>query len=131
MQKIALAKPDLAPYGSASEQTLKKHRKWQPLLNRLVYGNNVAQVEQFIRTGAVDAGFVSLAQVKQANADMAHVWIVPNDDYSPLEQKVIYLKQKATSNWGQDFLDFVLSVEGQAIVNRMGYGVVNEQGTES
>jgi molybdate transport system substrate-binding protein len=121
-RKIAIAKPELAPYGLATMQTLEKNNLWENTQHTAAYGNNVTQVEHFVKTGTVSAGFLSLAQVMHSNANMRHVWIVPKEYHEPIEQKVILLNQKGETPLSLSFLDFVLSDKGQAIISELGYG---------
>lgn len=123
-RKFAIAQPELAPYGLATKQVLEKSGVWESTQANIAFGNNVTQVEHFIRTGAVSAGFLSLAQVMHSNVDMRHVWVIPPEDYDPIEQKVILLNQEKNKNQSESFLNFVLSEPGQTIIKRLGYAVV-------
>lgn len=130
-RKIAIAQPDLAPYGLATKQVLEKNGLWESTQDVMVFGNNVTQVEHFVKTGAVSAGFLSLAQVMLADVDMQHVWFASNNDYVPIEQKVIHLNKGSNSSISQRFLDFVLSKQGQSIIKTLGYDVVDYHGESS
>jgi ABC-type molybdate transport system substrate-binding protein len=52
--RLALADPQLAPYGAAAVQTLTP---------RLVQGESVARVSQFVASGGAEFGFVAASQV--------------------------------------------------------------------
>ena len=61
--KIAIANPEVAPYGVASQETLERLGFWEPFQDRLVRGINVAQVFQFIGTGNAAMGFIAMSQL--------------------------------------------------------------------
>jgi len=93
-KKITLANPKLAPYGNAAYeflQTLKLNKK----VIRYVYGENINQTLNFIKSGSVKVGIVSLAQIIQLKNEkkfQGGVWIVDSDLYSPIVQDVALLK---------------------------------------
>jgi len=50
--KLALANPQLAPYGLAAQQVLHKTGLWPRLQKQLVLGENIGQATQYVLTGA-------------------------------------------------------------------------------
>ena len=60
---VALANPRSAPYGAAAAAVLDRLGLTPLLTPRLVRGESVSQVLQFVRSGAAELGFVALAQV--------------------------------------------------------------------
>ena len=58
VQHVALANPDLAPYGDAARRYLQDQRLWEEAAERVVYGENVAQAFQFVASGNAELGFV-------------------------------------------------------------------------
>ena len=109
IERLAMANPQLAPYGLAAEQTLQ-HLKWQPSNHLTVAtAENVGQVFAMVKTGNADAGFVALSQMLELG--------VPNDQYSvvngnfhhPISQGVVLLKNGAQPARAKGFLRFLLS----------------------
>ncbi len=58
---VALANPELAPYGAAARQYLADAGVWDVISDKLVYGENAAQTLQFVATGNAEVGFVPLS----------------------------------------------------------------------
>ncbi|MCY4582375.1 MAG: molybdate ABC transporter substrate-binding protein [Chloroflexi bacterium] len=58
VQHVALANPDLAPYGYAARRYLQDQRLWEETVERVVYGENVAQAFHFVASGNAELGFV-------------------------------------------------------------------------
>ena len=58
---MAIANPEVAPYGAAAMAALKSAGLADAVKSRLVLGENVAQTAQFVQSGAADAGIISLS----------------------------------------------------------------------
>ncbi len=61
IRHVALANPELAPYGAAARQYLRNAGMWDIIASRIVYGENAAQTLQFVAAGSADLGFVPLS----------------------------------------------------------------------
>ena len=68
VRQIALANPDLAPYGDAARRYLEDRGLWDGVAERAVYGENVAQAFQFVASGNAELGFVSRSLVIASDA---------------------------------------------------------------
>ena len=58
VRQIAIANPALAPYGLAALRYIESSAAWPTIQKKIVYGENVAQVMQFVGTGNAELGFV-------------------------------------------------------------------------
>lgn len=115
---VALANPDLAPYGAAARQIMQSAGVWEALMGRLVYGENVAGTWQLVQSGNADAAFVAQSVVPD-NADVGRLMLDPSR-YPPLRQAaavVVTSRHPAA----RDFLRFVHGVDGQAIMRQHGF----------
>lgn len=122
-QHLALANPKLAPYGSAAMDVLQHLTIKQKILPKLVYGENISQVYQFIVSENVALGFIAYSQLTQAsNGQKGSYWLVPESMHRPIEQQAIQLKQNKVAD---NFLQFVKSNEGQKIIRQFGYSLEN------
>jgi molybdate transport system substrate-binding protein len=61
---IAIANPDLAPYGVAAREAMQAMALWDALLPKVVMGQNIGQTFSLVATGAAEMGFVALSAVK-------------------------------------------------------------------
>ncbi|MFD2364963.1 molybdate ABC transporter substrate-binding protein [Pseudoduganella sp. GCM10020061] len=64
VRRIAIANPDVAPYGKAAREVLIAAGLWEELQPRLVLGENVAQAAQFAHSGNAQAALLSLSAVR-------------------------------------------------------------------
>lgn len=129
IEKIAIANPELAPYGSESINSLKYHNLYNEIKNKLVFGRNVSQVNQYITTKTADAGFTAMSVVMSSDWKDKGNWIeLDQKSYSSIEQGVVILKHGKEKNEyaSERFFNFLFSDEVKTILLKYGYGL-NEQ----
>ncbi len=120
-QKIAIADPASAPYGTAAIQTMTRMGVYQALKPKVVQGASITQAYQFTATGAAELGFVALSQV--INVPGGSRWIVPETLHKPIDQGAILLFTGDKNPAARRFLAFLRGPEAKAIIRRYGYAV--------
>ena len=120
-QKVSIADPASAPYGSAAVQTMQKLGVYGPLKAKIVQGSSITQAYQFTETGAAELGFVALSQVIEKPGGSR--WIVPETLHKPIDQGAILLFAGAKNPAAKAFLKFLRGPEAKAIITRYGYTV--------
>jgi molybdate transport system substrate-binding protein len=121
-QKISIANPATAPYGTAAIETMKALGLFETLEPKIVQGNSIAQAFQFIDTGNAEVGFVALSQTAGKGGSS---WNVPQDLYEPIRQDAVLLKRGADNEAARAFVEFLKSAEVRAIIQKYGYAVVD------
>jgi molybdate transport system substrate-binding protein len=124
VQKIALADPQLAPYGREAVNALRFFKLYDQLKKELVLGESISQANQFITTGAADIGFTAESIVMAANMKGKGKWVeVDPHSYQPIAQGVIVLKygQQMHSKEARAFYDFLFTLPAQEIFKKYGY----------
>lgn len=117
-ERIAIAKPDIAPYGAAAVQGLRALGLWEQVSPKVVYGQNVAQTKQFVSTGNAEAAFIPLALLKR---DEGAYLEVEQGLHQPIQQAASVVKGSSKQIAGRQFVEFLLSDEGQKILESAGY----------
>lgn len=118
VERIAIAKPDIAPYGQAAVETLRALNIWDQVEPRVVYGMNVSQVKQFVSSGNAEAGFLPRALVRPGEGKYIEV---SEHLHRPIDQALGVVKASGNQDAARRFAEFVLSPEGQLILNEYGY----------
>jgi molybdate transport system substrate-binding protein len=117
--RLAIANPDLAPYGRAAKEVLQAKGLWKVLSPRIVRGENIGQTFHFIKSGNAELGFIAYSQIIQMNQPFAgSFWLVPQKLYRPIQQQAVLLKDTRET---RDFFDFVRGPEAKAIIQAYGY----------
>ena len=118
--KIAIADPATAPYGTAAVEVMKALSVYDALASKIVQGSNIAQAFQFVDTGNAELGFVALAQVIERSGGPR--WIVAANLYSPIRQDAVLLRSGVDSEAAKAFLAFMKGPEAAKVIEKFGYG---------
>lgn len=124
VKRIALANPRTAPYGRESLRVLQHFKLDQTLQPKLVFGESIAQTNQYIHAGVADAGFTAKAVVLAPEMRGQGHWIdMPTEAYQPIAQGAVLLRHGMQNNSGpaRQFYDFLYSDKARAIFKRYGY----------
>lgn len=115
---IALAKPELAPYGAAALETLQSVALWNQVEKKVVYAPSIAIAKQFADTGNADAAFTALALVK---GDSGHYFVVDEKLHKPIDEAVCIMKASSRQEDARAFTRFLAGEESRAILKRFGF----------
>ncbi|MFT6779006.1 MAG: molybdate transport system substrate-binding protein [Paraglaciecola sp.] len=124
--KLAIANPKVAPYGTAALQVLRHLDLIDATRSKWVRGANISQTYQFVHTGNAELGFIALSQVlgihkTQQKTQKGSYWLVPHIMHSPIKQDVVLLSSAAKSHGARAFLDFIHTNKAQNIITQFGY----------
>ena len=119
-ERIAIAKPDVAPYGRATVESLKALGIWNEIEGRVIYGQNVSQTKQYVATGNAEVAFIPLALVKTGEGRYIEV---SDDLHHPIDQALGIVKESTKQAAARKFVDFLLSPEGRELMTQKGYRI--------
>ena len=122
ISRIAIAKPDVAPYGERAVECLKYYSLYGALKNKLVYADNIAQAAQFASTGNVEAAFLAYALIfGPGMKDNGNCYVLDTNSYRPVEQACLLLREGGQNPEAVKFMKFVLSTECKPLFEKYGY----------
>ena len=118
--KVAIAKPELAPYGRAAIEYLKAEGLWEIARNKVVYGDNVGAITTYVLTGAADLGFTALSLAKSPEVAKEANYLPLNSKlYEPIRQRMILIKGAPPEVI--DLYRFIQSPQAKMILQKYGY----------
>ncbi len=125
VRHVALANPATAHYGRAAVEVLKHYGLYEPLEDKYVFGESIAQTNQFIISRAADIGFTALSVVRASGiSDTGHWRELDPGTYQPIAQGVVVIeKHNGSLENALAFRDFLFSETGRGILTKYGYGV--------
>ncbi|HEU5022352.1 MAG TPA: molybdate ABC transporter substrate-binding protein [Bryobacteraceae bacterium] len=117
---IALAKPELAPYGLAARQTLQKLGVWKQVEPRIVYADNINMAKQYGSSGNADVVFTAYSLVLKEGGK-----VIPVDEklHSPIEQALGIVAASKNQNAAKTFTTWLLTGRGRDGLRAFGYKV--------
>lgn len=119
--KLAIAKPELAPYGKAAIEFMKAEGLWELAKDKLVYGDNIGAATMFVATGAADVGFTALSLAQSPEVAKQTHYVLLNDSlYEPIMQRMVLIK--GAPQEAIDLYRFMQTVKAREILAKYGYG---------
>ncbi len=119
---VAIANPDLAPYGVAARETLQSLGLWDTLQPKIVMGQNIGQANSMVASGAAELGFVALSAVLSPRTkEKGSRWDVPQDLFTPIRQDAVLLNPGKDNAAARAFLDFLRTKKAAEVIRRFGY----------
>jgi molybdate transport system substrate-binding protein len=116
--RVAVAKPDAAPYGRAAVEAMRALNVWAEVEPKVVYAQSVAQARQFAASGNADAAFLPRSLVKEGEGKALEV---DARLHAPIDQAIGVVRASGKQAAAKSFVEFVLSDEGQSILKGFGY----------
>lgn len=118
--KIAIAKPELAPYGKAAVEYLKAEGLWDLAKDKLVYGDNIGIATTYVLTGAADIGFTALSLAKSPEVMKETSFLLVNSKlYAPIKQRMVLIKGAPPE--AVSLYQFMQSTLAKSILHKYGY----------
>lgn len=124
IKTIAVANPATAPYGMVTISALKRAGIYKQIKNKIVYGESIAQVNQYLLTGVADIAFTGKSVVLSPRLIGKGYWKeIPNSLYQPIQQGVVILQNAKRSGLkeAEAFYRFLFSKTGKDIFRKFGY----------
>lgn len=126
IEKIGLADPNVAPYGKAAWAYLESHDILEQIKHKLVYGEHIGQVNNYMQSGAVELAFVSNSFVHEMSSEEFAVFRIGPDSLSKklLEHSIVNVKhEQPIRHEAILFNDFIRSEQSSEILKYFGYTV--------
>lgn len=117
---IAVANPQLAPYGQAAMAALTKAGLLEKVKDKLVFGENIRQAQQFAETGNADCAILSWSLIYDKGG-----YLIPDDQHPAIRQVAAPIRQKGrNTKLAENFIRFLQSEAGRAIFARHGFNLL-------
>jgi molybdate transport system substrate-binding protein len=124
IEKIAVANPKTAPYGTAAIEAIKNGGVYEKVEEKFVFAESISQTVTYAITAA-DIGFIaksSLYSPKMAAYKENVNWAsVEPKLYTPIKQGIVLLKAAGDNPEYRAFYDFILSDTAKTIFKNFGY----------
>lgn len=124
VKRIAVGNPANVPAGRYTQEALEQTGQWQSLKDKFIYTQNVRQALDYVARDEVDVGFVygSDAAIMQ---DKVKVLLTASLK-TPVTYPIAQIKDSKHNQLANNFIEFVLSTEGQQILAKYGFSSISQ-----
>ena len=125
IKHIAVGNPASVPAGRYTEQALTESGQWKLLQSKYIYTQNVRQALDYVARNEVDVGFVygSDAAIMKDKVKVALTVPLKTTVTYPIAQ----LSDSKHSKLASEFIQFVLSAQGQTTLAKYGFTPIEVQ----
>ncbi len=118
--QIAVGNPDTVPAGRYTNAALETAGVTESIKNKLIYAQNVRQVLEYVASNHVDIGFVYAtdAQIQEGKKTKR---VLEVELENPVRYPIAVLTNSKEQKAAENFIDLVLSEEGQEILQKAGF----------
>lgn len=117
---IAVANPELAPYGAAAIAAIRRAGLYEKVQPMLVYGENIRQAKQYVDTGNAEVGILAWSMIFDQGG-----YLIPDDLHPAIRQVMAPIHRKgANSKLAERFLQGMLSPTGRSIFAQHGFNLL-------
>ena len=121
-RRLAIANPDLAPYGAAARDVVRALGLWESLRPKIVLGENVGQAFAMAASGNAELAFVPLASVlSPRSGHEGSYWEIPEYLHAPIRQDSILLDRASDKPAARAFHRFLDTQRAQTIIESFGF----------
>ena len=120
VKRVGLGNPATVPVGRYTQEALTQAGLWEAVQPKLIMGESVRQVLDYVSRGEVDAGFVFATDAAIAKGKVKTVAEVQG--HQPIVYPVALVAASQKQGLGQEFLNLLDSPEGMAILTKYGFG---------
>lgn len=124
VRHVSIANPGHAPYGRAAIASLRSLGMYEPIKDKLAYGENVSQALVYAQQGSAQIGIVALSLALAPGIQKTgRYWELPLDSYPPMEQSGVILSATKNRAVSEAFRTFMLSEAGRTILKNYGFSL--------
>lgn len=120
VQFIAVAKPELAPYGAATVETLQHLGIWELVRPKIVYAENINMAKEYGTSHNANAVFTAYSLVLKEGGK---VILVAENLHRPISQELGILARCRNQNEARTFVNYLLKGKGRDLLASSGYQV--------
>jgi len=120
VKRIAIAKPDLAPYGDRAIECLNLMGLFEKVKDKIVYADNISQAAQFAQTGNAEVGFLAYSLTLTPEMKGSS-FLIDTKSYKPVAQAMAVVKGWKTCPEAVKFMKYILSPDCKPVFEKFGY----------
>jgi molybdate transport system substrate-binding protein len=126
VKKIAIVNPKTSPAGKYAEEILTSYNLLEAVRDKLVFGEHVRQILDYVAREEVDAGIVYLTDARLRSREVRVVMQAPESSHTSAVYPIAVVRGAAGEGLAREFVDFVGSGEARQIFEQYGFKPLKE-----
>jgi molybdate transport system substrate-binding protein len=124
VRKISIGNPESVPAGRYAKEILHFFKVWDGIREKLIFAENVRQVLDYVSRNEVDAGVVYATDADTQSKAVRIITTAPPESHEPIIYPIAVVKDTKHEQMAKSFIAFVISEQGDEILQKHGFGVV-------
>ncbi|MDX1582806.1 MAG: molybdate ABC transporter substrate-binding protein [Thermoanaerobaculia bacterium] len=121
-EKIAVASPNLAPYGEAALEALEGAGIYDGIKSRLLFAGNVMEAAHFAESGGAEAALIPVSLVVSTGlGERGNHYLVPERLHDPVVHEGTILAGRKNREAAGLFVELLLGPEGRSVLETTGF----------
>jgi molybdate transport system substrate-binding protein len=120
IRRIAIGNPTTVPAGQYAKDALSYYRIYDQLSSKLIFGENVRQVLDYVARGEVDCGFVYATDALMEKT-VAVVRELPDDTHKPIIYPAAVINSSGDAKLAGQFVKFLQEPDNIRIFKEYGF----------
>jgi molybdate transport system substrate-binding protein len=125
VERIAMGHPDTVPAGRYAREAFMAALLWDAVQPKLVFGNSVRQVLDYLRRGEVDAGLIYATDAYSAGNSIGPTKEVATQ--TPVVYCLAVIADSSRKKAALQFVDYILGPEGQNVLAGFGFQKIGQK----
>lgn len=121
IQKIAIGNPQSVPAGKYADEVLHSLNLFATVKEKLIFGENVRQVLDYVARNEVDAGIVYASDALSKSRDVVIVAKAPQNSHKRVIYPIALMKAAKNEKAARAFMALVCSPEGAKVLSKYGF----------
>ena len=119
VKRVAIGNSTSVPVGRYAKGALEAAQVWAAVEPKLVFAQNVRQALDYVARGEVEAGLVYATDAAAQKDKVKVAFAIPTE--SPIRYPIAAVAGGPNPDAARKFVDFVMSLEAQAVLARHGF----------
>jgi molybdate transport system substrate-binding protein len=121
VRRIAIGNPRTVPAGQYAEESLRALGLWERVRSKLVLGENVRQVLDWVVRGEVDVGVVYATDGAARLGRVRLAFAFPSDTHRPIAYVAAVVAATRQPVLAREYVDWLAGREAQTVLARFGF----------
>ncbi len=120
-ERVAMGDPGFVPAGQYAREILRHLGLWESLRPKLIYGQDVRQVLEYVARAEVDAGIVFATDAALMPDKVTLLARAPAGSHQPVLYPASVMAQSKNPEQARAFLEFLTRPEARALFEKHGF----------